>query len=187
MCMLQDLALRLRRFMEGRNGLDALCGVWFVLYMLANLALRFVRVWWLIVLQFVFLGLLLGRALSRNVDKRREENLRFLERWSAFRLRLSGAAAPADCAQYRRAQKQAERQNHREEKARKKAQKKAAASSGPESGGAARAESGAKAAQAADSRIFSCPDCGQQLRVPAGKGKILITCKKCGREFSAQS
>ena len=124
MCMLQDLALRLRRFMEGRNGLDALCGVWFVLYMLANLALRFVRVWWLIVLQFVFLGLLLGRALSRNVDKRREENLRFLERWSAFRLRLSGAAAPADCAQYRRAQKQAERQNRREEKARKKAQKK---------------------------------------------------------------
>lgn len=30
---------------------------------------------------------------------------------------------------------------------------------------------------------FRCPNCGQQLRVPKGKGKIFITCRSCGASF----
>ena len=30
---------------------------------------------------------------------------------------------------------------------------------------------------------FRCPNCGQQLRVPKGKGKISITCPKCQEKF----
>lgn len=30
---------------------------------------------------------------------------------------------------------------------------------------------------------FRCPNCGQQLRVPKGKGKISITCRNCGASF----
>ncbi len=30
---------------------------------------------------------------------------------------------------------------------------------------------------------FKCPDCGQQMRVPKGKGKINITCPKCKASF----
>ena len=38
-------------------------------------------------------------------------------------------------------------------------------------------------AQRKDYRIFKCPKCGQKLRVPRGKGKIAIRCRKCGEEF----
>lgn len=32
-------------------------------------------------------------------------------------------------------------------------------------------------------RYFKCPNCGQQLRVPRGKGKITVTCRGCGASF----
>ena len=32
-------------------------------------------------------------------------------------------------------------------------------------------------------RYFECPHCRQPVRVPKGKGKIAITCPKCGHKF----
>lgn len=32
-------------------------------------------------------------------------------------------------------------------------------------------------------RFFKCPDCKAELRLPKGKGKIVITCPKCRHEF----
>ena len=32
-------------------------------------------------------------------------------------------------------------------------------------------------------RYFKCPNCGQPLRVPRGKGKVQITCRACGAQF----
>lgn len=32
-------------------------------------------------------------------------------------------------------------------------------------------------------KIFKCPKCKQKLRVPRGKGRIQISCKRCGNEF----
>lgn len=34
---------------------------------------------------------------------------------------------------------------------------------------------------------FKCPNCGQQLRVPKGKGKITVTCRSCGASFQEKS
>lgn len=34
---------------------------------------------------------------------------------------------------------------------------------------------------------FKCPSCGAQLRVPRGKGKISITCRKCGTIFQEKT
>lgn len=36
-------------------------------------------------------------------------------------------------------------------------------------------------------KIFKCPNCKQKLRVPRGKGKIKISCRKCGTEFIKRS
>jgi len=32
-------------------------------------------------------------------------------------------------------------------------------------------------------RYLKCPSCGNTLRVPRGKGKLQITCPKCGERF----
>lgn len=34
---------------------------------------------------------------------------------------------------------------------------------------------------------FKCPNCGQQLRVPKGKGKLSITCRNCGASFEKKT
>ena len=36
-------------------------------------------------------------------------------------------------------------------------------------------------------RHFSCPKCHQKVRVPKGKGKIMITCPKCGEKFAKKT
>ncbi|MEG0765436.1 MAG: hypothetical protein RRY65_05745 [Pseudoflavonifractor sp.] len=34
---------------------------------------------------------------------------------------------------------------------------------------------------------FKCPNCGQYLRVPKGKGKLTVTCRSCGVSFEEKS
>ena len=36
-------------------------------------------------------------------------------------------------------------------------------------------------------KYFTCPKCKTVCRVPAGKGKIVITCPKCGAEIRGRS
>lgn len=40
-----------------------------------------------------------------------------------------------------------------------------------------------KLVQRKDYHIYKCPRCGQKLRVPRGKGRVAISCRKCGNEF----
>jgi len=36
-------------------------------------------------------------------------------------------------------------------------------------------------------KFFSCPSCSNTLRVPKGKGKLQITCPKCGERFTKKT
>ncbi len=36
-------------------------------------------------------------------------------------------------------------------------------------------------------KYFLCPECGQELRIPRGRGKVSIHCPKCGKEFTRKS
>lgn len=41
--------------------------------------------------------------------------------------------------------------------------------------------------QRKDYKFFTCPSCKTNLRVPKGKGKINIVCRKCGNSFQGKT
>ena len=41
--------------------------------------------------------------------------------------------------------------------------------------------------QRRDYKFFTCPSCKAVMRVPRGRGKIRIVCRKCGNSFSGKS
>ncbi|MBP3654747.1 MAG: hypothetical protein J6J04_04870 [Oscillospiraceae bacterium] len=41
--------------------------------------------------------------------------------------------------------------------------------------------------QRKDYKFFVCPTCKTNLRVPKGKGKVNITCSKCGNRFQGKT
>lgn len=53
--------------------------------------------------------------------------------------------------------------------------------------GAWNAKMRTRAAQRKTHRFFRCPQCGQELRVPRGRGKIEISCPKCHKTFLGKS
>ena len=41
--------------------------------------------------------------------------------------------------------------------------------------------------QRRDYRFFRCPSCRSLLRVPKNKGRLLLTCRKCGNRFERRT
>ena len=127
MSFLKRIGNALSRFMYGRNGADqlGLTTIW------AAILLDVVNIF--IKQQTVHLAV----SFSRNLQKRRAENARFLEKvWWPVRRRAAGS-----------------RQQRMDK----------------------------------EHKYFTCPNCKTVCRVPRGKGKIVITCPKCGGEIRGKS
>ena len=126
----------LRRMMYGRYGGDQLS--WFLLAVYVALTLLSGLPHMGILSWLAMAVLLWGfyRSMSRQYDRRRAENARFL-----------AAAGPAIRWYKMR------RTIHRDK----------------------------------EHRYFKCPNCGQYLRVPRGKGKITVNCRNCGVSFEEKS
>ena len=126
---LRTLGVRLQaglsRFMSGRYGTDRLNMLILCVGVAASLLSAFLQRSWVgqvcWVLSYVLMIWAIFRCLSRNINKRYQENRRFL--------------LMIDRVKDRR------------------------------------------------NRYFLCPRCRQTVRVPRGKGKILITCPKCKEKF----
>ena len=124
------------RFMAGRYGGDHLNLFLIALYLILYVVFVFTRLLVFELLGTVLLFISLFRSLSRNLERRRAENNRFLQlvrpisrKWAALRAR----------------------------------------------------------AQDREHRYFKCPNCGQQMRVPRGKGRITVHCRSCGAVFEEKS
>ena len=122
----------LSRFMAGRYGGDQLNLFLIVLYLVLDLVFLFTRLLVLELLGTAVLVVSLFRSLSRNIERRREENTRFLQFVRPVRRWWTNA--------------------HDKEH-----------------------------------RYFKCPNCGQQMRVPRGKGRITVHCRSCGAAFEERS
>lgn len=46
---------------------------------------------------------------------------------------------------------------------------------------------GRRVKQSKTHRFYKCPGCGQQLRVPKGRGRIMVNCPKCGNAFEKKT
>ncbi len=152
--MFYSLTNRLRTFMAGRYGFDMLGSLLLVLYLILNYLVRFI------------LNTLLRRGLLTEVWW--VTLLRFLPMvvlgWALWRVLSKNI--PARCA---------ENGVFMEGWSRLKmffTRRKDAV---------VRWKSGAE--ERKTHRFFACPNCGQQVRVPKGKGKIAIKCPRCHQEF----
>lgn len=127
---------RFIRFMYGRNGSDALARLFTIIALvLIVLSIIFNRVYapvgtlmW--VLAIVSLVYSYVRIFSKQLDKRRAENAKYL----AWRNRIH-----------------------------------------------------TRRTQGRYYKFFKCPQCKASMRVPRGKGKIRVTCHKCGNVFITKS
>ena len=132
------------KMMYGRNGSDhlnvalmvAYLALWLVGGLIAGLLRSNLLASIFNTLQTVVIFVALFRMLSKNLDKRRAENAKFLAWWYPTKNRLTAAKA-----------------RHQDK----------------------------------DHKYFTCKSCKTVCRVPAGKGKIEITCPKCGGKIAGKS
>ena len=154
-------------FMKGRNGADELTIVMgfagIVIAMIGSIA----RIQWLswIAIAVIVIGVL--RGLSKNIDARRKENEAFVATTAnvpglgKFVASLGGGAAAASTSRASGTCKYDFERAMRTAKMMWMGRKTTA--------------------------YLKCPNCGQMLSVPKGKGKIRVTCPKCHAKMETRS
>lgn len=155
------------KFMKDRYGADELtivlgiCGI--VIALIGSLA----RIQWLNWVAIFVIIIAVLRGLSKNIDARRKENDAFVSATAkvpglgSFVQSLSGGATAARNSAAAGTTKQDFERTKKQAKQMWKKRKTNA--------------------------FLKCPNCGQMLSVPKGKGKIIVTCPKCHTRMETRS
>lgn len=116
--------------MAGRYGTDQLSLTLLIVAIFISILSRLLNSQILNILYLVTIVIVIYRIFSKNVSKRYQENMKFLNIWHSIKGKINGKVKQIK---------------------------------------------GLK-----DYKYFKCVNCKQKLRVPRKKGKISITCPKCG-------
>jgi len=119
--------------MVGRYGPDHLSIAMIAVSLVLSLLNGVIGLSPIMYVSYTILALVLFRMLSRNIQRRRAENDRFIRYWWPVRTKAGRTVANIK-----------HRKTH---------------------------------------KFLKCPSCRNTLRVPKGKGKLQITCPKCGERF----
>ena len=157
------------KFMKGRYGADELTIALGVAGLIIALVASLARMQWLtwVAIFIIVVGIL--RGLSKNIDARRKENDGFISATAKvpglnkFVASLSGGKTTAQSASAA-AKNMSKDELDRAKRTAKKMWK-----------------------ERKTSAFLKCPNCGQILSVPKGKGKIRVTCPKCHAKMETKS
>lgn len=150
-----------RNFMARRNGPDQLSRDTLILSLVLIVIALFLRDTARAILLILGLATLIYsyfRMFSSNVSARSSENSAYLQRRTTVVDKVSKPFRKASSAGSEAAE-QAQR----------------------------RARQAQRQVKDRDHRYFSCPKCGQAVRVPKGAGKIRVTCPNCGEKFEKKA
>ncbi len=138
---------KFNQFMQGRYGADDLSKFMMGLAVVLMVVNLFLRISILNTVVLVLIVLIYVRMFSRNIQKRYQENLKYLEYKNRITAPFRSKGSFSDMAENAKKQAMDRKENH----------------------------------------IYKCPSCGQKIRIPRGKGTIIVTCPKCKKEFQKKS
>lgn len=157
----------LQEFMEGRYGADALTTCMGIIGMIIALIGGFTHLQWLSWLAIIVIVLAIWRALSKNIPLRTRENKTFRS-WTArvsWLDQIVTAMDPNAAPRLNQAAAQANKEEYERAKRTAKRMWK----------------------ERKTTAFLKCPNCGQMLSVPKGKGHIRVTCPKCHTKIDTKS
>ncbi len=148
------------QFMQGRYGADQFgqfLSGVILVLIVLEMFLRVPMLWWISLLLLIYMYF---RMFSRNIAKRYQENQKYLE--ITGKLRRSGFGQSMGSV-FRKLGDRIRGLSYKAACAREQRKRNAGF------------------------HIYKCPQCGQKIRIPKGKGKIMVRCPKCGKEFKKRS
>lgn len=127
----------LKKFMYGRYGVDQLSNGLILVSILLLILNLFLKLPALRYLTSLLIFISYYRMFSKNINKRYQENMKFLNWWNPIKAKLN-----------KNVYKLKSLKTH---------------------------------------KFFKCPGCNRDIRVPRGKGRLIIRCPKCNESFEGRS
>ena len=185
-----------RAFMKDRNGTDHLQFAIMFLYWPISFAAQSLGSRILEYLSMVVIYIFVYRFFSKDLTRQRRYNARFIMLWNASLGRIpfltikTGTQRDAGSTGKKPSGKSNAYDKIKTAANAKASGNKKASGNAKTSGDNKTAEEKRVTGRSTATSIyefFTCPACGQKLRVPSGKGNIIVNCTKCGEKFSAKT